>query len=237
MTTILTTLRKMSSGLLGLVYPKLCLSCGQELPPGELKICIHCSADMHYTDYHLSLDNHFSDRLFGRIPFYATSALLVFRKGGKTQPLLHELKYKGNQQLGVELGRQHGKLLLESPYFQDIDWIVPVPLHIKKKRLRGYNQSAVYAQGLSEILNVPYSDHILVRKTFTETQTKKGMDERFQNVNSVFKVAKPSIIQQKHLLVVDDVMTTGATLESCAITLLNAADVRISFATIAIAEY
>lgn len=233
----MNTLRKMTSGLLGLIYPKLCLSCGLNLPPGDLRICIHCSAHMHYADYHLSLDNHFSDRLFGRIPFYATSALLIFRKGGKAQPLLHELKYKGNQQLGVELGRQHGKVLLESPYFQDIDWIIPVPLHIKKKRLRGYNQSAVYAQGLSEVLDIPYSDHILVRKTFTETQTKKGMDERFQNVNSVFKVAKPNLIMQKHLLVVDDVMTTGSTLESCAITLLAAVDVRISFATIAIAVY
>jgi len=233
----MNTLRKMTSGLLGLIYPKLCLSCGLNLPPGDLRICIHCSAHMHYADYHLSLDNHFSDRLFGRIPFYATSALLIFRKGGKAQPLLHELKYKGNQQLGVELGRQHGKVLLESPYFQDIDWIIPVPLHIKKKRLRGYNQSAVYAQGLSEVLDIPYSDHILVRKTFTETQTKKGMDERFQNVNSVFKVAKPNLIMQKHLLVVDDVMTTGSTLESCAITLLAAVDVRISFATIAIAAY
>jgi len=194
-------------------------------------------SELHYTDYHLSLENHFADRLFGRIPFYATSALLVFRKGGRTQPLLHELKYKGNQQIGVELGRQHGELLLESPYFRDIDWILPVPLHIKKKRLRGYNQSAVYAKGLSEILDVPYSDHILVRKTFTETQTKKGMDERFQNVNSVFGVAKPNLIDKKHVLVVDDVMTTGATLESCAIALLAAADVRISFATIAIAEY
>ncbi|HHB78388.1 MAG TPA: ComF family protein [Saprospiraceae bacterium] len=233
----MNTLRKMTSGLLGLLYPRLCLSCGLELPPGEEKICLHCVADMHFTDYHLSLENHFSDRLFGRIPFYATSALLTFRKGGKTQPILHELKYKGNHQIGVELGRQHGRILQESPYFQQLDWILPVPLHIKKKRLRGYNQSAVYAQGLSEILQVPFSDHILIRKTFTETQTKKGKDERFQNVNSVFGVAQPKLIHQKHVLIVDDVMTTGATLESCANALLSAADVRISFATIAIAEY
>ncbi len=233
----MTTLRKMAEGLAGLFYPKLCLSCGRNLPPGTLKICLDCRSDLHYTDHHLYLENHFSDRLFGRIPFYAAAGLFVFRKGGRVQPLIHALKYKGNHQLGVELGRQHGLVLRESEFFADIDWILPVPLHIKKKRLRGYNQSAMYAQGLSEAMNVPYSDRILIRKTYTETQTKKGMDDRFKNVHSVFDVAKPELIRQKHVLIVDDVMTTGATLESCAKAVLAKVEARISFATIAIAEH
>ncbi len=135
------------------------------------------------------------------------------------------------------MGRWHGYKLKESEFFKDISWILPVPLHIKKKRLRGYNQSAKYAQGLSEIMGIPYSDNILVRNTFTETQTKKNKAERFGNVIRVFGVAKPHLIKHKHVLIVDDVMTTGATLESCANALLEATDVRISFAAIAIAQY
>ncbi len=230
-------LRKLLSGVGGLFYPRLCLSCGHNLPPGGLKVCVHCISQLHFTDHHLHIDNTFSTRLFGRVPFYAAGALLVFRKGGLAQPLLHELKYKGNSQIGIELGRWHGKRLKESDHFQDINWILPVPLHIKKKRIRGYNQSAKYAEGLSDTMEIPFSDSILIRNIFTETQTKKGKDERFHNVSNVFGVAKPRLVRNQHVLIVDDVMTTGATLESCANALLAVVDVRISFAVIAIARY
>lgn len=231
----MTAMRNIIYGLEGLFFPKLCLACYREMPPGELKICLHCRASLYYSDDHEDPRNAFSNRLYGRVPFLAASSLLIYKKGGKTQSLLHALKYKGNQLLGVELGEQHGALLAKTSYFSDIDWILPVPLHIKKRRLRGYNQSAAYAQGLSEKMNVPFSDSILVRRVFTETQTKKGMEDRFRNVKSVFGVAKPELVRQKHVLIVDDVMTTGATLEACTEALLDAVDVRISFATIALA--
>lgn len=149
---------------------------------------------------------------------------------------IHHLKYKNKPEIGLMIGREFGQQLRESDLFKTVEGIVPVPLHPRKERLRGYNQSTMFAQGLSEAMNVPIIGKVLVRRAFTETQTKKKRMERFQNVGEVFAVEKPQNIEGKHLLLVDDVLTTGATLELCGQAILDVKGTRLSCATIAIAS-
>jgi ComF family protein len=158
-----------------------------------------------------------------------------FVKGGKTQHLLHQLKYQGKQQVGVLLGEWYGRELKKSPWFQSVEAIVPVPLHPRKERQRGFNQSDTFARGLARTMGVPWYKNGLRRKAYTETQTQKGRMERFGNVEAVFEVGEPINLKDKHILLVDDVITTGATLEACTHTLLQLPGVKVSLAAIAIA--
>ncbi|MBE2206551.1 MAG: ComF family protein [Saprospiraceae bacterium] len=219
----------------GLFYPRLCLACAERQPPQNSLICQTCQAGLPRTDLHLHQDNAFTQRFWGRVPVYSGGAMFHFVKGGKTQKLLHRLKYEGKPQIGVELGKWYGRELKQSPWFADVQAIVPVPLHPRKERLRGYNQSDTIARGLSEGMKTPWYKEGLRRREFTETQTKKSRMERFGNVEEVFEVGNPAALAGKHILLVDDVMTTGATLEACARVLLTLPDLRISMATLAMA--
>ncbi len=159
-----------------------------------------------------------------------------FVKGGRAQRLLHQLKYGGKPQIGVQLGEWFGRDLRLSPWFSEVQAIVPVPLHPRKERMRGYNQSDAFARGLSMAMGAPWYKQGLKRRIFTETQTKKGRLERFGNVEEVFEAGEPAQLAGKHILLVDDVTTTGATLEACAIPLLTLNGVKLSMATIALAS-
>ncbi len=218
-----------------LFYPRLCLACGRGLPPQRDTICISCQYYLPKTNFHLHPENPFTERFWGRIPLEAGAALYHFNKSGRTQKLIHHLKYDHKPEVGIRLGQLYGKYLLESDLFRSIDLIVPVPLHPRKERLRGYNQSAVFAKGLSQSMEVPWRKNILMRKVMTATQTKKSRMERFQNVQNAFILNEEKAIRNKHILLVDDVLTTGATLEVCAICLLKAPNVKVSMATIGIA--
>ena len=196
-----------------------------------------CQYHLPKTKFHLDRENPFTDRFWGRVPINAGAALYYFAKGGRTQKLIHKLKYDGKRKVGIKLGNLYGRMLKESPYFHKIDLIVPVPLHPRKKQKRGYNQSDLFAQGLSEEMEIPRAPNALKRLEMTETQTKKSQAERFANVAEAFAVNDPKILKGKHVLLVDDVMTTGATMEACANQILSCEDTKVSMATIAFTEY
>lgn len=184
---------------------------------------------------HLSRENEFTQRLWGRLNVEGGAAMYYFARKSPIQHALHQLKYHNQPEIGVKLGREFGQKLKSSDIFRSVGAIIPVPLHPKKERLRGYNQSVMFARGISETMEIPVLTDVLTRRTFTETQTKKKRMERFQNVGEVFEVRKPAFVEGKHLLLVDDVLTTGATLEVCGQALLGVPNTKLSLATIAIA--
>lgn len=227
---------RLYEGFLSLIYPHLCLACGKHISVDQEAICVSCQYYLPKTNYHLEKENPFTDRFWGRFPLQTGTALLHFSKGGRVQRLIHHLKYQGKPEVGVRLGQMLGNLLRQSEDYRDIDLIIPVPLHPKKEHQRGYNQSDVFAQGLSESMEVKWNKRILIRTHATETQTKKSRLERLQNVSQVFELKQPKALRNKHILLVDDVMTTGATLEACAVKILEVAGARVSLATIGIAN-
>lgn len=177
-----------------------------------------------------------SSRLYGRFQFKHALALFSFKNESKIQGMMHAIKYANSPMLAHSLGMRCGKFLKENSLSAEIDLVVPVPLHTKKTKLRGYNQSAFFASGIAEASGIACSEDCIRRVRFTETQTKKDSLERFLNVQSAFDLNKPDELSGKSVLLVDDVLTTGATLEACAETLLKANVRDISVATIAIAE-
>ncbi len=222
--------------LLDVALPDICPGCRRHRPPRGQWLCLSCEARLPLTDHHLYADNPVTERLWGRFPLESGAAMLLFRKDGIAQQLIHHLKYKGRRVVGYELGRRYGSLLAQSPHFQGVEIIVPVPLHPRKEKLRGYNQAAVFGQGLAKTMRVPLMPDALQRHRYTETQTRKSQTERLRNVAGAFGLHRPERLHNRHVLIVDDVLTTGATLESCATTLLQVPGLRVSVATIAMAH-
>ncbi|MCK9204168.1 MAG: ComF family protein [Bacteroidales bacterium] len=220
---------------ISLIFPEICVCCGNSLWKSEKIICRLCDYHLPRTNFHLDQDNPVSRLFWGRTPVENATAFLFFNKGNKVQQLIHQLKYKGRQDVGIYLGVEYGRLLTCSSWFQAIDAIIPVPLHKKKEKQRGYNQSEQFAIGLSESMHIPVKNHILVRKKANATQTKKSRFARYNNVCDIFDVSDPDFLRGKHVLLADDVITTGATLESCIRTLHQAAGCKISVTCIAIA--
>jgi len=220
-----------------LIYPKICAACGKSLFKNEQDICTFCHFHLPKTNFHLDIANPIEKIFWGRINIYSAAAYYKFGKGGKVQHIMHQLKYKGQKELGITIGKFYGYDLKKSERFNSIDIILPVPLHPKKIKKRGYNQSALFAQGLSQSMNVPANFNVLSRSVNSETQTKKSRFSRWQNVETIFELTNSTDLEGKHILLVDDVITTGATIESCAQTLQQISDVKISVATIAYANY
>lgn len=222
---------------MGILFPRLCLACSQPITFDETFICLECQATLPETDFHLSKKNPFTERFDGRLPIETAAALFFFTKKSKTQHLIHQIKYDDKREVAFELGRCLGQKLAKQPHFQGIDYIIPVPMHPKKRILRGFNQAEVFANGLSEALQKPVELSVLKKIKMTETQTKMSRLERMRNTDDVFHVTTHSLLSDKNILIVDDVMTSGATLESCANVLLEATpSVKINFATIAFAK-
>ncbi len=229
-------LEDLLGGFVSLFYPQLCLSCGKNITPDKDAICITCQFKLPKTGFHLEKENLFTDRFWGRIRIESGTAFYHFAKGGRVQHLIHNLKYKGKYEVGIKLGNLYGAALKKSPLYETIDIIIPVPLHPKKELKRGYNQSDMFAKGLSEAMEVDWKKNILIRTKMTETQTKKTRLERLENVQDVFKINNSEILENKHVLIVDDVLTTGATLEACATKILEISNAKVSLATIAFAN-
>jgi ComF family protein len=216
-----------------MIYPEYCAGCGGDLEKGEESVCTACRFSLAKTDSHLR-DNEFLSRKFwGKVPVKHTLAYLKFVKGGKTQNLLHKLKYANQPQLGVVLGRWFGSELAGSDFNKIFDLIVPIPLHISKLKKRGYNQSDKIAEGMSAGMEVNWSAEVVKRTQAATTQTKKKRYERFENVESIYGINRAELVRDKHILVVDDVMTTGATFETCVEILLRHGAREVSVAALA----
>jgi len=221
------------SDFVSLLFPRPCLACGNSLVRGEEVICTNCILELPATDHHLEPDNPLRSRLSYRVPLKYGMACYRFSKNGRVQHLLHELKYKAHPEIGVTLGRVYADKMLTAGFMDVFEMIIPVPLHPSRQRKRGYNQSAKFAEGLSEGLGVPFSDHIMMRQLKTETQTRKSKLNRWENMHDVFRVNVPAEVDGKRILLVDDVITTGSTLEACAQVLIDAGSRELSIACIA----
>lgn len=218
-----------------LFFPNNCAGCGEPLLKNEKTICTFCLADLPYTGFHHEKGNAVEKLFWGKVPLEAAFALCFFSKSTRVQHLLHELKYKGNQPVGELLGKELGKQIKENERFGAIDAVVPVPLHPKKEKKRGYNQSAVIAEGICSILEKEPMKHIVVRTRETTTQTRKSRFARWENVDSIFTVTDKKQLEGKHILIVDDVVTTGSTLESMIQEILKVKGTKVSVAAIACA--
>jgi ComF family protein len=219
---------------LNLFFPKTCLACGDYLDKSEEYLCLNCVFNLPKTNYHNFPENEIEQRFWGKVPVERATAFLHFEKESSPQKLLHALKYHGEKELGKTFGIRFGNELLTSG-FRDIDLIVPVPLHAKKLKKRGYNQSEWIAKGIAEKLKKPIDTENLIRTVENSTQTKKGLIERWENVSEIFRLKDKNIFENKHILLVDDVLTTGATIESCCKAILQSANTKISIAALAVA--
>ncbi len=231
-------LRTCLTDFLALFFPQACLACQDSLVAGEQHLCTTCRAELPYTNYHLlpAAQNPLSRRFWGKLPVEHTLSYLRFLRHGQVQHLLHQLKYQGQQELGKALGQLYGAELAEAGLSPAFDLVVPVPLHRRKLARRGYNQADAFAEGLAATLPCPWSAATLRRTEHTTSQTRKSRAERWHNVATVFEVAHPLEVAGRHVLLVDDVLTTGATLEACGAVLLAAGARQLSIATIACAE-
>ncbi len=221
---------------LSLIFPHYCRACDEALVKGEDLICTRCLLELPKSNYHLDKDNPFYQKFKGRLPVNFVMTLFKFVKGSRVQHLLHALKYKNQPEIGNALGRMYGLDLAQQNFKQHWDIILPIPLHPSKKRNRGYNQSEEFGKGLSESLEIPCSDSYIRRTVKTETQTKKSRLNRWQNVGQVFEVPDRTRIDGQRILLVDDVVTTGATLEACGEILLSAGCTDLSIACIAASQ-
>lgn len=231
----MTTLKDLASGFTHLFYPRLCEGCSKPLLPEEDTLCLNCNVYfLPRTAYHHIPDNETAMRFAGRVPIAKATSFAYFTPDGLLQHLVHRLKYEDRKDIGLFLGRQLGYDLLQLKWADDIDVIVPVPLHEKKEAERGYNQSALIAEGMSEVLKIPVDNNILKRTRYTESQTQKTRSERLENMQDAF-ILNAGICKGAHILLTDDILTTGATLEAAARALLSSPGIKVSIATIGIA--
>ncbi len=224
---------KIIKNLLALFYPRLCCACGNPLQQNEPCLCLECYLHLPETEYFKEHNNPLRALFEGRVPIQEVASLMSYKKSNKVQKILHNLKYNGQKEIGSFLGDYFGNQLIEEERFKDVDCIIPIPLHPKKERKRGYNQSEWITKGLSESMKIPYFTDVLIRQEYTETQTKKGRFSRWMNVKDVFAVVDKGRIDGKHVMVCDDVLTTGATVEAAVRKLQQAADVKVSVVTLA----
>lgn len=218
-----------------LLFPRLCVTCGDKLIEQENWICLHCLHHIPRTNYHLESGNPVAQLFYGRVQIEHATAFFRFSKGSDYQKLLHSLKYKGMKEIGSEIGKHFAIDLMKSPGFSAVDVVCPVPLHPEKEKKRGYNQSWWIASGIARQMELDFSDDNLKRLTATETQTRKNRFERWQNVEGIFGLSNPDAFAGKHILLIDDVVTTGSTLEACAQTIISQSGAKVSIATLATA--
>ena len=221
--------------LLDLFYPTTCCACAMPLVGNEECLCTSCRLTLPRSQSHAISSPELTNKFAGKVVVSFVYTFLKFEKGGRVQRLLHQLKYKNRPEVGQVVGRIYGEELRAGAVQTQIDLLLPIPLHPRKKAQRGYNQSDMFAEGLSETLRVPWSAEVLARAQFTSTQTRKTRLERFENVSGIFEVVRPSEVIGKRVAIVDDVVTTGSTLESAVATLIEVGAKEVSVITIAAA--
>ena len=220
---------------INLLFPDVCVVCGNALQKNEHQLCLSCLHDIPKTNYHLMPDNPIEKRFWGKVPVEQATAYFFFQKGSSFQKLLHILKYKGNKEIGELMGKYAAIDLLDAPGYETVDLIIPVPLHPRKYKMRGYNQSEWIGKGLSLILNKPMDITTLLRVRENASQTTKTVFERYENTEGIFELSDKTVLEGKHVLLVDDVLTTGSTLEACIRALLETDGIKISIFTLAVA--
>ncbi|GAB4334199.1 MAG: ComF family protein [Flammeovirgaceae bacterium] len=201
----------------------------------EKILCFHCISSLPECNYHIQKDNPVAQKFWGRLPLFHASAYLKFSKGGQVQKILHALKYNGEEEISKWMGDVYGEILANSGFQSMFDAIIPVPLHPQKEKLRGYNQCEGFAESLSNKLNAENLPKGLRRVKFSNSQTKQTKSGRYENIKGVFQVGDKKMIEGKKILLVDDVITTGATLESCGMALLEAGAKQLSIVAMAAA--
>lgn len=235
--TLSDNIKELAHGLSHLVYPRLCEGCSKPLLAEEEVLCLNCNVfNVPRTAYHHIADNETAMRFAGRVSIVKATSFAYFTTGGLLQHLLHQLKYKERKEIGIFLGKQLGYDLLQLNWHQGINFIVPVPLHPDKEAARGYNQTGLIAEGMGDILGIPVVSDLLYRTRNTESQTQKSREERITNMEGAFGLKNEGTYAGSHILLIDDVLTTGATLEACAHTLLAIPGSKLSIATIGVAN-
>ena len=226
----------MLHAVMHLFYPHVCKGCGSDILEDENLLCLHCINTLPHTNFAQHANNPVEKIFWGRLQLTSAMSEFYFAKGTVIQHLVHEFKYKGNKDVGMYLGAMMGSSFVSNSRISNIDALVPLPLYADKEHKRGFNQSAILCNGISEVMNIPVITGNVIRKRFTHTQTKKHRAERWENVQGSFEISNSSQLNGKHILLVDDVVTTGATLEACGREILNINDVRLSVATLAYAS-
>lgn len=226
----------MLNSLINLFFPKVCAGCKSFIGTNESIICTVCRHELPLTNHHLNPENEAFKKFYGRIPVEHASAFLYFHKKGMVQEIIHNLKYKGHEEIGNFLGEWYASDLNNSSLPKDIDVIIPVPLHKKRLKERGYNQVTNFGLALSENFKIPFNNDILIRKVYSKTQSKKNLLGRTEGIETVFDVDFSEEDTNKHYLLIDDVLTTGATLEACSKALLKIPGAKISIVCMAMAH-
>ncbi len=224
--------QEIKESVLQLFFPHICVGCGSDLLNRHNLICMRCMDAMPQTQFELHADNPIEKIFWGRLTIEKASSQYYFTKDSIMQRMMQQIKYKSNQELCIFLGRLMGQQLIQSNRFTDIDALVPLPLHPEKEKRRGYNQAELLCIGMAESMYLPVFTNAVIRTEHTESQTKKGRVDRWLNMENKFEIAHEDSLKNKHLLLVDDVITTGATLEACGSSILNVPNSKLSIATL-----
>src|SRR5205809_5222536 len=225
-------LKEIKNSFLHLLFPHVCAGCGSDIISEESALCMRCLVEMPETNFHIHANNPIEKIFWGRLPVTNATAQYYFTKESLMQHLMHQFKYKGNKDLGRQLGRLIGDDIQQTNRFKNVDALIPLPLFPAKEKRRGYNQATILCQGIAEVMDLEILENVIIRPQPTETQTKKGRREHWQNIEGKFQFLHPEKIRNKHVLLVDDVITTGATLEACGQELMKVENIKLSIATL-----
>ena len=232
---MISQLKNIIQSTMYLFYPHVCTGCGSDLLKEDHLLCFKCIHQLPHTNFAKLANNPIEKYFWGRLPLTAAYSQFYFSKEFLIQHLIHQLKYRGDTKIGFYLGGVMGKTLLNCDRFNAVDALIPLPLYADKEHKRGYNQATVICNGMAAEMNIPVLNNVVIRRHATETQTRKQRTERWDNVKDSFTVTNPGELNGKHLLLVDDVVTTGASLEACGSVMLEVENVQLSIATLAYA--
>jgi ComF family protein len=230
---MLTYLQQAAGDLLHLFYPYACAGCGEHLSDHKQSVCLDCLMDLSPTGFEHIAANPVEKIFYGRLRVRTAFAAYYFIKNSPLQQIIHAFKYQHHREVCLQMGILMGQMIKDHPRINPVDFLVPMPIHTQREKKRGYNQASVFCEGITQVTGIPVQDHVVQRVRSTETQTHKGRGERWINVQSGFIISDPSVIEQKNILLVDDVITTGATLEACGEVILKAGPASLSIASLA----